>query len=262
MVNLTLSWAENLMSKNNSISIQVTGGGSGTGIASILNGTADVANISRDLKSREIEKARVLNIDPVLHPVALDGIAIIVHPQNNVDTLSIKQIGDIFSGKISNWKEVGGIDKRIVLYGRENSSGTYEFFKKVILQNENKKVDFATSTQVLQGTSSLAEAISLDERGIGYGGVGYFSQRNDLKILYVKSSENAKAISPIMNGKLNYPSIWSGNYPLARYLYCLTNGEPKGAAKEYINYITSEEGQRIVENMEYIPLPNSIKLEN
>jgi phosphate transport system substrate-binding protein len=262
MVNLTLSWAESLMKKDDKIAIQVTGGGSGNGIAAILNGTADVANISRDLKKREIEKAKSLNIEPVLHPVALDGIALIVNPANQVDTLSLQQISDIFSGKIKNWKEVGGADLRIVLYSRENSIGTYEFFKKVILQKDNSKTDFATSTQVLQGTSSLAEAVSLDERGIGYGGVGYFARRNDLKIIYVKSSESAKAISPVVEGKLNYPAIWSGKYPLARFLYCLTNGEPKGTAKDYIEYITSTEGQQIVENMEYIPLPNSIKIEN
>lgn len=262
MVNLTLSWAEKIMSENKSIAIQVTGGGSGTGIAAILNGTSDVANISRDLKPRERKKAESLGIKPVLHEVALDGIAIIVHPSNNVDTLSIAQIRDIFSGKITNWKEVGDIDLRINLYGRENSSGTYEFFKQAVLKKGGSKTDFATSTQVLQGTSSLAEAVSLDERGIGYGGVGYFSKRNDLKIIYIKGKPDKKAISPVINSKLNYEAIWNGEYHLARYLYCLTNGEPKKAAKKYIDYITSEEGQRIVEKMEYIPLPNSVEIEN
>lgn len=262
MVHLTLSWAEKIMSENKSIAIQVTGGGSGTGIASILNGTADVANISRDLKEREIQKAESLNIIPVLHKVALDGIAVIVHPTNKIDTLSIKQIRDIFSGKILNWKEVGGSDLQVNLYGRENSSGTYEFFKQSVLQKDGEKTDFATSTQVLQGTSSLAEAVSLDERGIGYGGVAYFAKRKDLKIVYVKSSPDQKAISPVTNGKINYETIWSGEYHLARYLYCLTNGEPAGAVKNYIDYITSEEGQKIVEKMEYIPLPNSIITEN
>jgi len=262
MVNLTLSWTEKIMSENKSIAIQVTGGGSGNGIAAILNGTADVANISRDLKPREIKKAESLNIEPVLHEVALDGIAVIIHPSNKVDTLSISQIREIFSGKIRNWKEVGGSDLRINLYGRENSSGTYEFFKQAILKADGEKTDFATSTQVLQGTSSLAEAVSLDERGIGYGGVGYFAKRNDLKIVYIKSSPNKKAISPVINGRLNYKAIWSGEYHLARYLYCLTNGEPREAAKKYIDYITSEEGQQIVEKMEYIPLPNSIEIEN
>lgn len=262
MVNLTLSWAEQIMSENKSIAIQVTGGGSGTGIAAILNGTADVANISRDLKPREINKAESLGIKPILHKVALDGIALIVHPSNKVDTLSINQIRDIFSGKITNWKEVGGNDLRINLYGRENSSGTYEFFKQAILKANGGKADFATSTQVLQGTSSLAEAVSLDERGIGYGGVGYFAKRNDLKIVYVKSSPDKKAISPVKDGRLNYKSIWNGEYHLARYLYCLTNGKPREAAQKYIDYITSEEGQRIVEKMEYIPLPNSVEIEN
>ena len=262
MVNLTLSWSESLMNENDSISIQVTGGGSGNGIAAILNGTADVANISRDLKDREVEKAEELGIIPVKHRVALDGIAIVVNPKNKIDSLSIDQIRDIFSGKITNWKEIGGSDLRIVLYGRENSSGTYEHFKSVILHKEGSEVDFATSTQVLQGTASLAEAVSLDERGIGYGGVGYFVKRHDLKILFVKNEENKKAISPAIEGKLNYDVIWNGKYPLSRYLFCLTNGEPKGAPKKYLEYIKSKDGQRIVEKMEYIPLPNSIELKN
>ncbi len=262
MVNLTLSWAEKLMKEDSTISIQVTGGGSGTGIAAILNGTADVANISRDLKKREIEKAEELGIDPILHPVALDGIAIIVHPSNPVDTLSIGQIKDIFSGQINNWKEVGGKNSQIVLYGRENSSGTYEYFKSVILNSREEKRDFATSTQVLQGTSSLAEAVSLDQRGIGYGGVGYFAERSDLKIIFVKNDSEEPAISPVKNGKLNYEVIWNGTYPLSRYLYCLTNGEPIGAAERYIDYITSKDGQQVVKTMEYIPLPNSIDLVN
>lgn len=260
MVNLTLNWAEAFMKENPNISIQVTGGGSGTGIASILNKTADVANISRDLKSREFTKAGELGVNPNLLKVALDGIAIIVHPSCKVDTLSIEQIRDIFSGRIQNWKEVGGEDKQIVLYGRENSSGTYEYFKQVILNSEtnNIKYDFATTTQVLQGTSSLAEAVSRDTRGIGYGGVGYFAKRNDLKILYIKTDKFKKAISPLVDGKLNYNVIWNGSYPLARYLYCLTNGEPKGAVAKYMNFVTSSEGQKIVENMEYIPLPDSL----
>lgn len=261
MVNLTLTWAENLMQKDQSLSIQVTGGGSGTGIAAILNGTADVANVSRDLKERELQKAAKLGVEPILHKAALDGIAIVVNPSNDIDTLTIPQIRDIFSGKVNNWKEVGGNDLRIVLYGRENSSGTYEYFKSVILKTEKESQDFATSTQVLQGTSSLAEAVALDRRGIGYGGVGYFTKREDVKIIYIKSETTKKAISPVQNGELNYRAIWNGEYPLSRFLYCLTNGEPKGAAKKYIEFISSDAGQKLVEEMEYIPLPNSIELE-
>lgn len=258
MVNLTLSWAEEFMKAYPGISIQITGGGSGTGIASILNGTADAANISRELKPREIKKAAELGVVPKLYKVALDGIAVIVHPSNNINTLSITQIRDIFSGKIKNWEEVGGEDKQIVLYGRENSSGTYEYFKEVILESNsmNVKNDFAASTQVLQGTSSLAEAVSKDIRGIGYGGVGYFAKRNDLKIINIKTGSNIT--SPMLDGKMNYNDIWNGSYPLARYLYCLTNGEPEGALKKFIVFITSQQGQKIVENMEYIPLPDSL----
>lgn len=256
MVNLTQKWAETYMKRYNDLSIHVTGGGSGTGVAALLNGTATIANISRELKEREYLNAKERGIEPYQIKVALDGIAIIVNPENKIDTLLIEQLKDIFSGKIKNWAEVGGSDDKIVLYGRENSSGTYEYFKGVILENEeeNFTTDFATSTQVLQGTSSLGEAVALDKRGIGYGGVGYFVGRKDLKILYIKSEQNSEAVTPAENGNVNYEIIRNGKYPLARYLYCYTNGKPTGVLKNYIDFITSAEGQKIVEDMEYIPL--------
>ncbi len=256
MVNLTQKWAEVYMSKNPGVSVQVTGGGSGTGIAALFNGTANIANISREFKESELSKLPDLEIKPVQFKVALDGIAIIVHSGNPVDTLTIEQLRDIFSGKIKNWNEAGGTDQDIVLYGRENSSGTYEFFKTTILGRDRsgRQIDFSQSMQVLQGTSQLGEAISKDIKGIGYGGVGYFALRNDLKTIFIKSSLKAKAISAIENGKVNYEAIRNGTYPLSRYLYCYTNGEPKEEVKGFIDFILSDEGQKIVRQMEYIPL--------
>ncbi|GJQ62167.1 MAG: phosphate-binding protein [Melioribacteraceae bacterium] len=257
MVNLTQKWAETYMKKFNDLSIHVTGGGSGTGVAALLNGTASIANISRELKEREYKNAHERGIEPYQIKVALDGIAIIVNPENNIDTLLVEQVRDIFSGKIRYWSEVGGAEERIVLYGRENSSGTYEYFKNIILDDKDSdySIDFATSTQVLQGTSALGEAVALDKRGIGYGGVGYFVGRKDLKIIHIKEGDSKLAVSPTHDGELNYEIIRNGEYPLARYLYCFTNGEPKeGALKDYIDFILSAEGQSIVEQMEYIPL--------
>lgn len=256
MVNLTQKWAETYMKRFGDLSIHVTGGGSGTGIAALLNGTATIANISRELKEREYKNAEARGIEPYQIKVALDGIAIIVNPDNKIDTLLIDQIRDIFSGKIKYWSEVGGDNERIVLYGRENSSGTYEYFKNIILENEESEnvIDFATSTQVLQGTSALGEAVALDRRGIGYGGVGYFFGRKDLKVIHIKAGKNSSAVSPVEDGKVNYKAIHSGEYPLSRYLYCYTNGKPEGDIKNYIDFITSAEGQKIVEQMEYIPL--------
>ena len=258
MVNLAQKWAEVYMQKNPNVSIQVTGGGSGTGVAALLNGTTDLANASRELKDSELETAKQKGITPVVYDVALDGIAVIVHPDNKIDNLTIKQVSDIFSGKITNWKQLGGSDMIITLYGRENSSGTYEFFKEHVLGKDEagKQVDYSPSTQVLQGTAALGEAIARDIKGIGYGGVGYFAERKDVKILHIKKDADSPAISPSENGKVNYEAIWNGSYSISRYLYCFTNGQASGELKNYIDFILSPEGQKLVESMEYIPLPS------
>lgn len=256
MVNLSQKWAEEYMKLHPEVSIQVTGGGSGTGVAALLNKTTEIANSSRELKSAELEDAKAKSVTPFTYQVALDGIAVIVHPESKVDNLTIQQVSDIFSGKIKNWKSVGGIDMPITLYGRENSSGTYEFFKDHVLGKvDGKQVDYSTSTQVLQGTAALGEAVARDKKGIGYGGVGYFAERNDVKILHIKKDENSNAISPSENNKVNYDVIWSGDYSISRYLYCFTNGEATGKLKEFMDFIVSQEGQDVVRTMEYIPLP-------
>lgn len=257
MVNLSQKWAEEYMKLHPEVTIQVTGGGSGTGIASLLNKTTELANASRELKPSEIEDAKAKGITPVTYNVALDGISIIVNPQNKINALTLKQLSDIFAGNITNWKQLGGADMPITLYGRENSSGTYEFFKDHVLGKDanGRQVDYSPSTQVLQGTAALGEAVARDVKGIGYGGVGYFAERNDVKILHVKKDENSPAYSPVDNKKVNYELIWSGDYPISRYLYCITNGEANGKLKEFVDYITSPQGQEIVKTMEYIPLP-------
>jgi len=256
MVNLAQKWAEEYMKLHPGVSIQVTGGGSGTGVAALLNKTTEIANSSRELKSSEIDEAKTKGITPVVHQVALDGIAVIVHPESKVDNLTIKQVSDIFSGKIKNWKQVGGADLPITLYGRENSSGTYEFFKDHVLGKvDGKQVDYSPSTQVLQGTAALGEAVARDKKGIGYGGVGYFAERNDVKILHIKKDETSTAISPAENNKVNYDVIWNGEYSISRYLYCVTNGEAAGKIKDFMDFITSQSGQDVVKTMEYIPLP-------
>ena len=257
MVNLSQKWAEVYMQKFPDVSIQVTGGGSGTGVAALLNGTTDLANSSRELKESEFEKAAELGITPNVIEVALDGLAVIVHPENGIKNLTLKQVSDIFSGKIKNWKELGGKDMAVTLYGRENSSGTYEFFKEHVLgKNESgKQIDFATSTQVLQGTAALGEAVARDVKGIGYGGVGYFAERRDVKIVPIKKDADSPALLPAEDGKVNYEAIWSGDYSISRYLYCFTNGEATGKLKEFVDFILSREGQDLVKTMEYIPLP-------
>lgn len=257
MVNLSQKWAETYMKAHPDVSIQVTGGGSGTGIAALMNNTTNIANASREMKQAEIDKAKSANVNPEQFKVALDGIAVIVNPSNKIEHLTVKQLSDIFSGKIKNWKELGGNNAEIVLYGRENSSGTYEFFKEHVLGKDasGNQVDYAASTQVLQGTASLGEAVARDIKGIGYGGVGYFAQRNDVKILHIKKDDASPAVSPVEGNKVNYQAIWSREYPISRYLYCYTNGDPKGSIKDFMDFIVSPDGQKVVETMEYIPLP-------
>lgn len=264
MVNLTQRWVEEYIKIHPEISLQITGGGSGIGITALLNGTADIANMSRDLKSNELKRGEVTHIEPFQYKVALDGIAVIVNPKNKIDSLTIEQIKGIYSDKIKNWKEVGGENLEIVKYGRENSSGTYEYFKERVLgKNEKgKSIDFAVSTQVLQGTAALGEAIANDIKGIGYGGVGYFAQRKDLKIIYLKDNPAHKAVSPVANGEVNYKVIRDGVYPLSRYLYCYTNHQPKNSVKDFINFMLSENGQMIVKEMEYIPLNEKLLIES
>lgn len=258
MVNLSQKWAENYMQKIPDASIQVTGGGSGTGIAALLNGTVDIANASRELKQKEFDKANELGVNPQEFRVALDGIAVIVHPENTIEELTVEQIRDIFIGKVKNWKEIGGNDSPVTLYGRENSSGTYEFFKEHVLGKDErgKSHDFAVSTQVLQGTAALGEAVARDKKGVGYGGVGYFALRTDVKILKVKETTDSPAIAPAADGKVNYEAIWNGEYSISRYLYCYTNGTPSTKIQKFMDYILSQEGQDLVKQMEYIPLPN------
>lgn len=256
MVNLSQKWAEEYMKLHPEVSIQVNGGGSGTGIAALLNKTTEIANSSREVKASEVEDAKSKGVTAFVYNVALDGIAVIVNPKSEVDSLTIKQVSDIFSGLITNWKQVGGANMPITLYGRENSSGTYEFFKEHVLGKvDGKQVDYSPSTQVLQGTAALGEAVARDVKGIGYGGVGYFAERNDVKILHIKKDENSPAYSPSENNKVNYELIWSGDYSISRYLYCYTNGEATGKIKDFMDFILSPEGQKVVETMEYIPLP-------
>lgn len=257
MVNLAQKWAEVYMQQNPDVSIQVTGGGSGTGVAALLNGTTDIATSSRELKPKEIELAKSKNILYSEIEVALDGLALIVHPSNPIDSLTINQVRDLFIGKINNFKKVKGQDITVTLYGRENSSGTYEFFKDHVLGKDEKgrAHDFASSTQVLQGTSALAEAVARDKAGIAYGGVGYFAHRNDVKILHIKKDEMSPAIAPAENNIVDFEVIWNGTYSISRPLFLYVADSQKESIKKFIEFIVSAEGQKLVGQMEYIPLP-------
>lgn len=254
MVILGQRWAEEYMKQHPDVTIQVTGGGSGTGIAALINRTTQLANSSRPIKSEEKDAAKKNGINVVEVKTALDGLAVVVNAANPVNELTMKQVGMIYTGYTNDWKGVGGPAKRIIRYSRESNSGTYVFFKEHVLLNR----DYAADSQTMPGTSALAEAVAKDPNGIGYGGVAYFAENPKLKILKIRKDEKSEAVSPMgTGGKPNYQAVWSGSYPIARYLYVYSAGQPQGAAKAYMDWILGPEGQAIVEKMDYIPVKAS-----
>ena len=241
MVILAQKWAELYMKKNPAASIQVTGGGSGTGITALINGTTDICNSSRPMKQTEIEKLKArYNTLGVQIPCAKDGITVFLHENNKVEALTIKQLGDIYQGKIRNWKELGGNDAEIRLYGRENSSGTYVYFRDEVV-----KGDYAASCQTLPGTAAVVNAVKKDVNGIGYGGAAYAA---GVKHAKVKKDAGSPAFLPTAE------TIGKGEYPITRYLYMYLRNRPTGETKKYIDWLLSSEGQMIVTEVGYFPV--------
>jgi phosphate transport system substrate-binding protein len=241
LVRLGQRWAEEYMKLSPDVVIQVSGGGSGTGIAALINGSTDVCEASRDMKEKEYHLAEQRGIKPFRVSVALDGIALYLNEKNPVEVLSIPELKGIYTGSIQNWKEVGGPDHRIILYGRENNSGTYAFFKEHVLEGE----DYAEFTQTLPGTAAVVNAVSKDEFGIGYGGIAWAT---GVKFAKVKQNDTAKAIEPSVE------SVTSGEYPISRELYWFFNGKPDGELKKLVNWALSPAGQKIAESVDYVPL--------
>lgn len=240
MVILAQKWAELYMKKNPEASIQVTGGGSGVGITALINGTTDIAIASRPMKQTEIEKLKArYNTLGVQISCAKDGITIFLNETNKIQELSIKQLSDIYQGKIRNWKELGGIDAEIRLYGRENSSGTYMYF-----HDEVVKADYAASVQSLPGTAAVVNAVKKDVNGIGYGGAAY---AQGVKHAKVKKDANSSAVLPTSE------TIGKGEYPISRFLYMYLRNRPTGETKKYIDWVLSQEGQMVVTEVGYFP---------
>jgi phosphate transport system substrate-binding protein len=241
MVILAQKWAEVFMKSNPETVIQVTGGGSGTGIAALINGSTDICTSSRPMKQSEMEKLKdryaTMGIEV---PCAKDGITIFLNETNPVKELTIKQLSGIFSGKIKNWKEVGGPDQEIKLYGRENSSGTYVFFKDNVV-----KSDYATSCQTLPGTAAVVNAVSKDKYGIGYGGSAY---AKGVKHCAVKKDDKSPAYLATVE------TIAKGQYPITRYLFLYLKNRPTGDMKKFIDWILSPDGQKIVSQVGYFPI--------
>ena len=242
MVILAQNWAEAFMKANPGKVVQVSGGGSGTGVAALINGTADLANASRPIKDKERKQLRKRrNAEAQEFRVALDSLAVYVPAANKIESLTIPQLKKIFRGQTTNWKDVGGDDREIVLYSRENNSGTYAYFKEHVLDND----DFAATAQTLPGTAAVINAISKDPAGIGYGGIAYAEGVRTVKV----AAADGEPVEPTME------NATSGKYPLSRFLNIYSAGEATGIAKDYLDFVLSDEGQKVVEGVGYYPLP-------
>lgn len=241
MVILSQKWAEVYMRKNHGTYIQVTGGGSGVGIAALINGSTMIANSSRPISQEEIEKIKAkYKNNSIQIACAKDGLSIFLNKVNPVNELTLDQIAAIYSGEITNWKQVGGVDAKIQLYGRESSSGTFEFFKDHVV-----KADFARTCQTLPGTASIVNAVKKDKFGIGYGGAAYTEGVKDCK---VKKDAKSKGVLP------SEATIKNKTYPISRYLFMYLKEKPTGETKKFIDWILSPEGQNIIVEVGYYPL--------
>lgn len=248
LVNLALAWAEAYQDVAPEVSIAVTGGGSGTGIAALINGTVDIANASRKMKDVEIEAAQENGIDPVEYTVAIDALAVVVHPDNPIDELTIPQLADIYTGRITNWQEVGGEDRPIVLLSRETNSGTHVYFlEEVVRMGDKENPDiFAPQTLLMPSSVGITSELRRNVNAIGYDGLGYVTEHE--KMLAVADDADSPYILP------SVASGSDGSYPLARGLYMYTAGEPTGAIATYLDWIMGPAGQTLVAELGFVPL--------
>jgi phosphate transport system substrate-binding protein len=248
IVNLALAWAEKYQAEHPEVRISVTGGGSGTGIAALINGTVDIANASRKIKDEEMSEAEANGVKPLEHIIAGDAIAVIVNPENPVNQLTLKQISDIYSGKISNWSEVGGEDRPIVRLSRETNSGTHVYFLETVLRMGNKddKTLFSTDTLLLPSSEGIIAEVRQNPNAIGYDGLGYVPK--DLKMIAIAETEGGAYVLP------SIPTVNDKTYPIARDLYMYTNGEPTGIVKQYLDWILGGEAQQIVADLGFVPV--------
>ncbi len=247
LVNLALAWAEEYMRLHPEVRISVTGGGSGTGIAAMINGTVDIANASRKMKPEEIAAAEANGITPVEFVVARDAIAVVVHPSNPVDRLTLQQISDIYTGKITNWSQVGGENRPIVLLSRESNSGTYVYFLENVVRLGDKESDllFSPDTLLMPSSEGISAEVRQNPNAIGYDGLGYVTP--DQKMVAVARDASGPYVLPSVE------TVNDGSYPISRPLYMYTAGEPTGEIKAYLDWILSD-GQALVPKLGFVPL--------
>ncbi len=248
IVNLALAWAERYQTLYPEVRISVTGGGSGTGIAALINNTVDIANASRKIKDKEIENARDNGVEPIQLVIARDAIAVIVHPDNPVDALTLAQISAIYSGEYDNWLQVGGEDRPIVRLSRETNSGTHVYFLEQVLRQGDKesKILFSPYTLLLPSSEGIITEVSQNPNAIGYDGLGYVTEH--VKVVTVAKEAGGEFVYP------SAETVNTGQYPIARELYMYSNGEPTGAVKDYLDWIMAAEAQQIVVDLGFVPI--------
>jgi phosphate transport system substrate-binding protein len=254
IVNLLQAWAEHFCEDKPSINIGITGGGSGTGFAALINRTCDIAMSSRVIEPSEVDLAKQNFVSPVEFTVGLDGLVILVNKRNPVNGLTLSQVKDIFTAKITNWKEVGGEDRPIVILSRESNSGTHLFFKEHVLRKGDKKdkTEFAPRALLMPSSQAIYNEIFLNPHALGYVGMGYIN--DNVKALKIAKDENSPYIYP------DVYSVMEGAYPISRPLLLYTDKMPEGAVKEFIDFALSPEGQMIVKETDFVPLDENTQI--
>jgi phosphate transport system substrate-binding protein len=245
MVNLVQRLAEEYMKKNPSKKLAVTGGGSGTGIAAVINKKCDIANASRGMKESEVAQAMKNGVNPTRVVIAIDAISVIVHGSNKIDRLTVDQIGKIFRGEITNWSELGGANMPIKLYGRQSNSGTFGFFMDNVL-----KGDYSPKMNRMNGNAQIVEAVKTDPSAVGYVGAGYVKKsQTGLKVIKVARNAASSYGDPLIES-----DVKGGAYPIARPLNQYVAGVPAGAVKEFLAFEVSAQGQKVVEDAGFYSL--------
>jgi phosphate transport system substrate-binding protein len=250
LLNLVQNLAEAFSAAQPDVTVSVTGGGSGVGINAIMSNETDIADASRSIKSKEITTARSNGVNPTEYVIAIDGVCIIVNASNSIDKLTIEQLSQLYQGKIANWSAVGGPNKKVSLYGRQPSSGTF-----VYVRDEAVKGEYSASMRQMNGNAQIVEGVKADEGGIGYVGVGY-AREQGIKVLSL-SKDGTNYYSP-----LDKSSVDAGTYPLARPLFQYTNGKAKGDAKTFIEFELSAAGQKIVADQGFYPVTEGFQAKN
>jgi phosphate transport system substrate-binding protein len=248
IVNLALAWAERYQQEHPDFRISVTGGGSGTGLAGLINGTVDIANASRKIKEEEKQEAEANGIEPVEHVIARDAIAVIVNPSNPISELTMEQIALIYRGEINNWSELGGEDRPIVRLSRETNSGTHVYFLESVLRLGSKtdKSIFSANTLLLPSSEGIISEVRDNPNAIGYDGLGYVT--HEVKVVAVANKPGEAYVLP------SAESVNNSTYPIARDLYMYTSAEPSEAVKTYLEWLLSAEAQKIVTDLGFVPV--------